>query len=453
MLGLFISNLNCIGKEEANGNLTIGSGSSSMVDTLRDYSINNVNNCAVKYYNVADADPKAAHNFIKYLAGDTMKASAVKFPEGLTERDLTEGVFAEFATSLPDTKYLVCPHFLAKYYKDGEAYDIPLIIKVESLDAESGLMTGSLVTGLYDAESGAYHLNGSLGKTHPVVVNGIIEKVDNIFYALTDIPDLSKISEDSKYNVFVLQCDCPAIREDAKKGDVFVFGQSKYSEEQIDSQEREEVLDSWIKLYSLAEKLDAFLKDESKKINLTIDGSEMQLDARVFINDMYLSAQGNHTKEITLLEDAGGTGVPQCKLQISPKDAKSLYLMQELYVKDIEGYEEDGRTPEADSNLRLIITGFDSASGMPVVRVLNGFRSSDDGTNSIIPNMLEGSTIVAIDNRQILAPSVVLSANDMHLHILDAEYDFREGEVFAVVDGKVYPIEFDAIASQFNSED
>lgn len=460
MLGLFISNLNCLGFQEANGNLAIGSGSNSLVDVLRDYSIKNVNNLAVKYYNEADVDPKASHNFMKYLAGDSLKASVVKFPNGLVECDLEgfedlgmemslkEGAKVEFASSMPDAKYLVCPHFSAEYCKDGEVYDIPLIIKIESLDADSGLMTGSLVTGRYDAESESYHLDGSIEKSHAVIRNKVLEMVDNIFYALSDIPDLSEISKDSKFNVFVLQCDCPAIREDAKKGDVFVFGQSEYSEEQIDSLERVEVLDSWIKLYSLEDKIDAFLKEEYKKITLTIDGKEMDLDARVQLNDLYLSTEGHHTKEMMTTEKFSGN-TTQGILPISPEDAKSIYIGQELVVEGVNGYQEDGRTP-SENTLKLLVVGNDIATGMPVVRALNGSISAG---NMYIPFIPAESIVVAIDNRPSLAPSVVLSANDMHVHIKDSEYDFREGEVFAVVNGNIYPIEFDAIASQFNSED
>lgn len=460
MLGLFISNLNALGFEEANGNLVLGSASNSLVDVLRDYSINNVNNLAVKYYNVADVDPKNSHNFMKYLAGDSLKASAVKFPNGLVESNeewyddekvkmsLKEGAKVEFASSMPDAKYLVCPHFQAEYCKDGEIYDIPLVIRIESLDADSGIMTGSLVTGRYDAESSSYHLDGSIEKSHPVIKNNALEKVDNIFYALSDIPDLSAISEDSKYSVFVLQCDCPAIREDAKKGDVFVFGQSKYSEEQIDSQEREEVLDSWIKLYSLEDKIQAFLKEENKKIKLTIDGSEMELEARVQLNDLYLSADGNHAKEMLTVEKIDGNE-DKTILRISPEDAKSIYIGQELVAEGVNGYDDDGMTP-SENTLKLIVVDKDSASGLPVVAALNGYNMS---SKTYIPRIPAETIIVAIDNRPTLAPSVVLSANDMHVHVLDSEYDFREGEVFAVVDGSVYPIEFDAIASQFNSED
>lgn len=451
MLGLFISCMNGIGNQIANGNSLsdLVGGGSSVIDILQDESADNILNVSVTYYDNPNVDPKAAHNFSQFFAADSIRDCVVKIPEGMTNASLVEGTHIQINCDPEKMKYLVCPLVKAEYLKDDTLYDVPLIIKVDSYNAESGMLKGSLITGHYDYESQKYVLHPAIGSKNFARndMSNLFEYHDVVLFALSDIPDLSTISEDSRYSAFILESDCPAIRKDAKKGDVFVFGQSGYQMEQVDSDEQAPVADSWIKLYSLQDKLAKLLKSKDRKFSINVDGEDIELQPKAFLFDQEFSSHTEYDKgKFSFIIDSDCDG-DRVNTVIYPTSdmlpfEDHFYLFEKLVVEDIQGYDPDGKTRTEDPLVLLIISK-DNASGFPIVRALNGYKNSPDDYACMIPEIPAGSKITILDDREKVTPTLALMLNDLKLKVNDIERECRRGELIALVGDKIIPVEFD----------
>lgn len=447
MLGLFVSCVNSLGNQMAKGSslLDVLGGKSSIIDILQDESADSIMNLDVTYYDNPKVDPKAAHDFGKFLTGDSASASVVRFPEGISKSNLADGVKAEFSGDPDNARYLVCPYVRAEYFNGSSIFNMPLVIKIDAFDKDSGLLKGSLVTGHYDSESGSYGLGSGIEDTHIVKYNDRLQRIDTLFFALSDIPDFSALSEDSKYSAFILKSDCPAIRKDAKKGDVFVFGQSEFEEESVDSSEREPVLDSWIKLYSLKDKLDLLIDNPKKEFMMRIDGDDVVLDPKAFMYDHEFSShtECDHGSHSFATASAIPGGRTQVVFPVPEEDRDKLYLMEELLVENVcaTGYNDAG---VIEHPVRLMVAGFDANSGNPIVRAVNGIIDNPDDLSAPLPSIPAGSKITILDDREKVTPTLALMLNDLKLKVNDIERECRRGELIALVGDKIIPVEFDA---------
>ncbi|MCM1490710.1 MAG: hypothetical protein NC095_07785 [Muribaculum sp.] len=453
MLGLFISNLNCLGHDIINGSSSLTSAAKTIIDVLQDNSVDNVENLKLTFYDNPQVNPKAALDFSKFLVADDYPGSAVRFPLGISKTGLSDGVKAEFSCDPDLTKYLVCPVVKAEYYNNGELYDVPLVIAVDEFDRESGLLKGHLVTGFYDDESGSYIMRYGI-EAKQYKFDRFANKygfIDNLFYALSDIPDLSAMTPESRFNAFILQSDCPAIREDAKAGDVFIFGNSLYGEAEVDDLDRIPVLDSWVKLYSLKEKYDFLMADKEKKFKVEIDGKDYELAPDVFLTDQLLSSHVGFDRGSYKIESIAFMrgDRPQNILQINPEDAKNLYSLETLLVEDVAGFDSEGNE-NSDFPLHVIVVAFDTQTGSPIIKALNGYRNDSDNDQNItyLPEIQAGTTITVLDDRPKVSPTIALIMNPLTIKVNDNERECKVGELVALVDDMIVPIEFDSICRQ-----
>lgn len=443
MSDLFLSRINALGHQVSNGGSVsdlLGGRASSTIDLIQDESADNIENLAVTYYDKPDIDPKAAHNFSKFIAGKSLADSVVTFPDGIVRSLLSHGVRAVFSGSPDNARYLVCPYINAEYFNGSSLFKMPLVIRIDEFDKDSSLLKGSLVTGVYDADSDSYSLAYDIENTHLLIYNGSPMRLQTVFFALSDLPDLSAVSDDSRFSAFILKSDCPAIRKDARKGDVFVFGQSLFMEAAVDSSEHEPVLDSWIKLYSLQDKLDLLLNNPEKEFNINVDGRDVVLAPKAFMYDQLFSSHVDYDKEahsfLTTSTYAGGK--TSMYLNIPVGEEVNLYAMEELLVN---GVNTDGAE---DNPLRLVVKEINQ-NGQVVVSAANGEPSgSVSDIYCKIPPIPEGSRITVLDNREKISPTIALMLNDLTLTVDNNVRECKRGEVVAIVGDKIVPVEFDA---------
>ena len=96
--------------------------------------------------------------------------------------------------------------------------------------------------------------------------------------------------------------------------------------------------------------------------------------------------------------DCGGTVRAFATLSLDESDANSIRPYTTLLVKEIDGYDPDGKNLTPGKDLMLFVTGQDPASGCPVVRAVNGKKTSPEDEYSQIPKIPAGSKIVILAN-------------------------------------------------------
>lgn len=69
-----------------------------------------------------------------------------------------------------------------------------------------------------------------------------------------------------------------------------------------------------------------------------------------------------------------------------------------LLVKGVDGYDQDGKTQTPGRPLMLFVVGHDTNSGNPVVKAVNGKKTSPEDETSTVPKIPAGSKIVMLAN-------------------------------------------------------
>ncbi len=69
-----------------------------------------------------------------------------------------------------------------------------------------------------------------------------------------------------------------------------------------------------------------------------------------------------------------------------------------LLVKGVDGYDRDGKTVTPGKSLMLYVVGHDAASGCPIVRAVNGKKSSPDDEMSTVPLIPADTKLVLLAN-------------------------------------------------------
>ncbi|MCH5227310.1 MAG: hypothetical protein J1F16_05780 [Muribaculaceae bacterium] len=94
----------------------------------------------------------------------------------------------------------------------------------------------------------------------------------------------------------------------------------------------------------------------------------------------------------------GGTPRALASLPLAEADGNSLRPYTTLLVKDVDGYDAEGKNPTPGRDLMLFVTGMDPTMGYPVVRAVNGKKNSPEDEFGQIPNIPAGSKIVILAN-------------------------------------------------------
>lgn len=464
MKGLFISNLNSFGDDQVN-NGGAGSGSfikqsdNSLAQVLSDCSADSIENLSVAYLD-ADTDPKAPINFFKYLVGATPAESTVKFPEGVdidrvdvyeeggesieeTVTPLASGVKAVFGCDSTKAKYILCPGIPATYFFGGKLYNVPLLIQIVDFNTTTGILKGKPVTGKYDADDNSYALDIAIQPKGCIIKDKAVLSYDNVFFALTDIPDFSKLPDMPAENVFVLKKDCPAISDSAKSGDVFVFGQPPLLRDSLGQDGLTPIPNSWIKLYSMSDKLKAFLDDPEKTYKISVGDTEYDLKPKVLLFNQTLSdLQYVNGRFIAHVTSSTTAGLPMSVIQLSDDMKSKFYIGQKiLFNCNLHGDSSD--YSEHPNQLVLMVADRDASSGMPIVKPINA-----PADWPLLPAIKPADDLIFIDERPGVEQSIALVANDIRITISEKVRDCKAGEIVAFVDGDILPVDFHDLMQQ-----
>ena len=98
------------------------------------------------------------------------------------------------------------------------------------------------------------------------------------------------------------------------------------------------------------------------------------------------------------VQDCGGGTRAYASLPLNEGDANALRPYTTLLVKDVDGYDAEGKNPTPGRDLMLFVTGQDSSNGWPVVRAVNGRKNSPEDEFGQIPSIPEGTKIVILAN-------------------------------------------------------
>ena len=94
----------------------------------------------------------------------------------------------------------------------------------------------------------------------------------------------------------------------------------------------------------------------------------------------------------------GGFSRGYTTLPLSESDANAIRPHTTLLVKDVDGYDVTGSTPTPGKDLMLFVTGQDSTNGCPVVRAVNGKKTSPEDEFGQIPVIPANTKIVVLAN-------------------------------------------------------
>ena len=121
---------------------------------------------------------------------------------------------------------------------------------------------------------------------------------------------------------------------------------------------------------------------------------------RVSVNspevDHYMIDEAKST--VVTTTNCGGSNRAYTTLPLSEADANALRPHTTLLVKDIDGYDVDGKNPTPGKDLMLFVTGQDPTTGYPVVRAVNGKKTAPEDEYSQVPIIPKGSKIVILAN-------------------------------------------------------
>ena len=85
-------------------------------------------------------------------------------------------------------------------------------------------------------------------------------------------------------------------------------------------------------------------------------------------------------------------------LALSEGDANALRPYTTLLVKGVDGYAPDGKTLTPGKDLMLFVTGLDAGTGQPVVRAVNGRKTSPEDEYGTVPVIPANTKIVILAN-------------------------------------------------------
>ena len=102
--------------------------------------------------------------------------------------------------------------------------------------------------------------------------------------------------------------------------------------------------------------------------------------------------------EVVTIAPSGGTNRSYHVLNLSEAHGNAIRPYTTLLVKGIDGYEPDGKEKTPGKDLMLFVTGQDPTSSSPVVRAVNGKKTSPDQEYGTIPDIPEGTRVIILAN-------------------------------------------------------
>ncbi|MCH5237757.1 MAG: hypothetical protein J1E95_08165 [Muribaculaceae bacterium] len=101
---------------------------------------------------------------------------------------------------------------------------------------------------------------------------------------------------------------------------------------------------------------------------------------------------------VVTTKTVGGNNRTYAILHLSENDGNLLRPHTTLLARNVNGFDVDGRERTPGKDLMLFVTGQDSSTGLPVVRAVNGQKTTPEEEMSTIPEIPAGTTIIILAN-------------------------------------------------------
>lgn len=143
----------------------------------------------------------------------------------------------------------------------------------------------------------------------------------------------------------------------------------------------------------LDEQLFRFNSDDTPLMNLMLRAKRVKVNSPEVEHYMIDEPRSS----IVTTADLKG-GAMQATLPLASADQNLPREYGTLLVGDVDGYAPDGTTLTPGRPLMLFVTGQDPTTNNPIVRAVNGTKSSPDDEYTALPDIPAGSTVVLLAN-------------------------------------------------------
>lgn len=142
------------------------------------------------------------------------------------------------------------------------------------------------------------------------------------------------------------------------------------------------------------EELFRFNSDDTPLMNLMLKAKRVKVNSPEVEHYMIDEPRS----QVTVVEDVRPTSQMQAVLPLGPADQNLPRPCGTLLVKGVNGYDETGQNLTIGKDLMLFVVGFDSTTNNPVVRAVNGPKSSPTDEFCTIPSIPKDSICVILAN-------------------------------------------------------
>ncbi len=144
----------------------------------------------------------------------------------------------------------------------------------------------------------------------------------------------------------------------------------------------------------LDDELFRFNSDDTPLMNLMLRAKRVKVSSPEVEHYMIDEPRAS----MSTIAKVGDSTSIQVVLPLASRDQNMARPFSTLLVKGVDGYTPDGQMKTPGKYLMLFVTGHDTASNNPVVRAVNGSKSSPDEEFSLVPEIPAGTEIVILAN-------------------------------------------------------
>lgn len=136
-----------------------------------------------------------------------------------------------------------------------------------------------------------------------------------------------------------------------------------------------------------------FNSDDTPLMNLMLRAKRVKVSSPEV--DHYMIDEPKCTLTVTKATDEGAA---QTVLPLAAGEQNLPRQYTTLLCKGVDGYDRDGRNVTPGKALMLFVVGHDATSGNPIVRAVNGMKSSPDEETSTVPAIPADTKVVMLAN-------------------------------------------------------
>ena len=141
------------------------------------------------------------------------------------------------------------------------------------------------------------------------------------------------------------------------------------------------------------QQLFSFNSDDTPLMNLMLRAKRVKVNSPEV--DHFMIDEPKST--ITTTVDTSGSQT-QVVLPVQPGEENLPRQYTTLLAKGVDGFDRDGQLPTPGKSLMLFVVGHDAATGCPIVRAVNGKKSSPEDEASIVPPIPGGTKLILLAN-------------------------------------------------------